>query len=142
MTAGKEELPRALQYEKLQDLKRYLNKMSPNSADSSYSLWKARKNLKRPIQRESPIRLSDGTWTRSDKENFKQDDEPLPNDQPICQLIPRKVIRFKLTKMARFMRDELNAKKTPGNGLVTAEILPKLSNVARIQNYALGILSC
>jgi hypothetical protein len=36
--------------------------------DTDYSLWKATKGLKQPTQRIPPVRKTDQTWARSDKE--------------------------------------------------------------------------
>ncbi|KAH9630294.1 hypothetical protein HF086_012479 [Spodoptera exigua] len=49
------------------------------TASSDYSLWKATRKLKRPINVAPPIRKSDGTWARTDQEKARTFSEHLSN---------------------------------------------------------------
>lgn len=90
LKAVKKKLHRALQHEKFRGLKRYPDKILLNSISSYYSLCKATKHLKRLIRRESPIRLSDSTRTRSDKEKWTVFAERTASElQPIFQPKPQ-----------------------------------------------------
>jgi predicted glycoside hydrolase/deacetylase ChbG (UPF0249 family) len=47
------------------------------TVDTDYSIWKATKRLKQPIQRIPQIRSADQTWARSDKEKANTFAGPL-----------------------------------------------------------------
>lgn len=46
----------------------YLKALKPQNKDKEYELYKATKFLKRPSKRNVPIKSSDGTWCKTDKE--------------------------------------------------------------------------
>lgn len=45
----------------------YLSELT-NEKSTNYSLWKATKNLKRPITHIPPIKKHDGSWARNNKQ--------------------------------------------------------------------------
>ena len=57
----------ALNEDQNQGIQNYLSELSATER-TDYSLWKATKNLKRPVNSNPPIRLPSGDWARSDEE--------------------------------------------------------------------------
>lgn len=54
------------QKEQNQGIQEYLESLTPTEA-TEYSLWKATRRLKRPLQHNPPIKNEDNTWARNDK---------------------------------------------------------------------------
>ena len=62
-----QQLKRVIQKLKEASIASYLENLTAD-ADTEYSLWKATRKLKRSITQVPPIRKSDGTWARDNKE--------------------------------------------------------------------------
>ena len=60
-------LQELLAYEKTVCLKNYLENLDATPA-SNYSLWRAARKLKTPVEYRPPLRTSTGGWARSDTE--------------------------------------------------------------------------
>ena len=110
---------------------KYLSDLS-NDKNADYSLWKCLKNLKRPIQQISPIKMPNQQWAKPDKQkanvffgaliehfsvNSQSNNLNLPeisaiNDEPIPDKAVEEVIKLK---------------KSAGFDLITAEALKQLS---------------
>ncbi|KAF9812277.1 hypothetical protein SFRURICE_012829, partial [Spodoptera frugiperda] len=61
------QLKRTLEKDRNDSFHNYLTSLDA-TASSDYSLWKATRRLKRPVNVSPPIRKSDGTWARTDQE--------------------------------------------------------------------------
>lgn len=67
LNRASEELKKMISdYENL-SFQNYLTRLTPNK-DTNYSLWRATKNLKRPVNHIPPIKKRDNTWARSNYE--------------------------------------------------------------------------
>lgn len=114
------------------------------TASSDYSLWKATRKLKRPVNVSPPIRKSDGTWARTDQEKAETFSEHLTNvftpypyegstvdAEEISNYLNTskntEEIHLKFTKaeVARIIKKS-DPKKSPGYDLVTNRILQEL----------------
>ena len=105
--------------------------------NTDYSLWKATRNIKRPIT--PPIRKEDGTWARNNKqkadtfadhlENIFKPNE-IDSDIDIQEVTNREEnITIKLVtpkEVANEIETNLNPKKAPGFDLITGNILKQL----------------
>jgi len=112
------------------------------SADkiSDYSLWKAAKNVNRPIRHAPPIKMNDNSWAKTDQqkvdafaEHLKNTFTPNEGDQtlPINEVwLERRVRIPKVTShevVAEIKR--MKMKKSPGFDWITAEILHNLPKI-------------
>ena len=59
-----QQLRRGIKELKKDSISAYLSELT-NDNNSDYSLWKANKNIKRPVMQISPIRETDGKWARN-----------------------------------------------------------------------------
>lgn len=112
---------------------------------TDYSLWKATRQLKRPQQHISPIKMNNGKWARTDKEKAKTFAEHLQNtfmpyppeiseaenseitnflDTPLQMDLPIK--KFKVSEVKDTI-NKLNPKKTPGYDMVTGKLVKELT---------------
>lgn len=112
--------------------------------DTDYSLWKELSHINRPIQRKDPIRNTNGTWQRSDKEkasafrdhlctvftpySYNADVEDLNQmnyfvdcPMPMCFDLPPVTIRE-----ISFQIKRLNARKAPGSDGISARTIKNL----------------
>ena len=121
----------------------YLTNLS-NTNTSDYSLWKATKRLKRPINQQSPIRKLNGNWARNDKEKAERFAEHLENifQPPDCQyeeilgnVVDQECKHINSTSCSEVMDviKNLKNKKAPGFDLITAEVLKQLPRKAIIK---------
>ena len=132
-------LQQALRLNEERNLKIFLNNLDPTER-TDYSLWKATKNLRRPIAHESPIRLENGTWARSTEEKVNAFAEHLesvftPNPgpstvvQPLIDDIVPNPIRFSLKEIESSIAS-IKLKKSPGKDRITPNMLKKLPTPA------------
>lgn len=139
------ELKKLLQRIRNQNVQEHLEKLTPTEA-TDYSLWRATRKMKRPIQQIPPLRDNTGTWARSNNEkakafaeylsnvfkpyNIEPNDEdnneiqnflniPFQLDLPIKKFTPKE-IQMVITK-------EINPKKAPGYDLISGKILQNLT---------------
>jgi len=129
---------------KNQEIQEYLSKLSA-TLETNYSLWKARKRLKRPQTHHSPIRKQDGSWARSEKE--KAEKSSFSISLKLLSLIrgsfhKRKRIGYSLTtpllphwislqdpfsvNEIKAIIKHLNPKKAPSYDLIINQVLQKL----------------
>lgn len=108
---------------------------------SSYSLWRRAKNSKKPIPMESPIRLPNGDWARSDAEkgiafanhleqvftpNLTSSNRSLPAVDAIPSINGISIAKKELINAIK----ELNVKKSPGRDLITGQMIKELPATA------------
>lgn len=73
-----QQLSREIKWFKENSLKNYLSNLTAEK-ESNYSLWKATKKLKNTVAHSAPIRKTDGTWAKSNKEKAEVFAEHLAN---------------------------------------------------------------
>lgn len=132
----------------------YLGNLSATKK-TNYSLWKATSKLKKPVTYSAPIRKTDGTWARSDKEKADVFADHLaeiftPNDINSDFTIGRLENNFD-TNINPITKNEiiheikkLKLNKAPGFDLITADILKNLpvkaiTQLTQIMNAALKL---
>lgn len=133
-------LKNALNVERNERISNYLNELSPTEA-SDYSLWKATKKLKRPINMCPPIRKNDGNWARSDQEKCDVFAAYLkkvfqPNEYSICENNLQNIhsidtsffspLKFKWKVVKKVIKEQIDAKKAAGHDLITGKMLKEL----------------
>lgn len=139
-----QQLRREIKALKDDSIKNYLRGLtSDNTTD--FSLWKATKQIKRPIMQIPPIRTVDGTWARNnaDKaqtfaEHLEQVFQPY-NEQETLLAVDEteeehEEIRLTTpTEVKNEIKNNINPKKAPGFDLITGEILKHLPRKAVIK---------
>lgn len=130
----------ALKKEKERQLHDFLSNLTPTD-QTDYALWKATKNINRPIPYESPIRLGNGNWARTDSEkgcvfaeHLQSVFTPNQSSAPTCLPLdilqpPKKPIKFKKNKIVSVI-NQLKPKKAPGYDKITPKMLKELPNIA------------
>ena len=117
-------------------LNKYLSELT-NNKNTDYSLWKATKGIKRPIEQNCPIKMANNEWARNNSQKVNIFSEHLvktfsPVEQCSSELPS---IEYKDTEVEiaetnineiKSIMKELNAKKAPGFDLITAEIIKQL----------------
>lgn len=110
--------------------------------DSGYSIWKATKGIKKPIQQNTPILGRDNKWINEDQakaEAFAKHLETVfkPNTTNIesqTKIQRRKPITFTLASVIHKIQD-LNPRKAPGYDNITGQMIKALP-----MNGKIGIL--
>lgn len=131
-------LKKLLKENKDNNFKKYVTQLTPFKA-TDYSLWNACKSLKRPILPESPIRLLNGEWARTNEEkskafadhltevftpyNFKT---TLPVAVPSSETL---YISFTLNEILNEIKS-LNNRKSPGVDQITGQMMKELPKIA------------
>lgn len=120
---------------------RYLENLSL-SANSNYSLWRATRRFKRPVERVSPLQDENGQWIRRSDEKVELFAKHLANTfQPhnsqtnvvfTPEDLPVQKISFIKPMEVAKMIDELNSRKSPGIDEISADILKGFSKKAVI----------
>ena len=127
---------------KNEDMQSYLKGLDATSA-TAYSLWKATKNLKRPVPNQPPLRRENNEWAASDEEKAVTFAEHLKHVfVPNPELSPSKTQEVSTLlqqcnqlepPISTFSKGEIkstinafNSKKAPGYDLITAKILKEL----------------
>lgn len=136
-------LKRFLHCLKNQQFQTFTENLSATEA-TDYSLWRVTKNMKQPKQYIPPILRLDGTWAKSDLEkseafaeyfssvfqpnssNIIHDDLEILEylDTPNQLELPIKP--FTTSEVRDMIKNNLNAKKSPGYDLITGKILKEL----------------
>jgi len=139
---------------KNQSIQEYLSQLSATE-NTDYSLWKATRYLKQPLQHNPPIRKNDGYWARSNAEKAELFAEHLekvfqPYPSEITEQEDRSILtsldspsqmdltikKFSFTEIKTTIHSELNPKKAPGYDLVTGKVLQELPDVGiRLLTY-------
>lgn len=123
----------------------YLTELS-NEKSTDYSLWKATKNLKRPIAHVPPIQKRDGTWARNNKQKadtfaihlesiFHPHDSDL-DESPLDDFISVDNLDISPTSLGeikKIIKDCISAKKAPGFDLITGNILKNLTRKSLVK---------
>ena len=132
-------LRKALEEERENGLQKYLSEVTATET-TDYSLWKAVKNLKKPNICQSPLRLPNGDWARSDKdkaETFAHHlKEVFNTNHTGTDYVPRphvrtnkhKKLKFKTKSIKNIIDNEINIKKSPGKDNITGQMIKKLPN--------------
>lgn len=128
-------------------MNRYLQTLTSDSS-TGYSLWKATKNLKRPIAHTPPIKIGPGAWAKNNEQKAKRfaehleaifqpnegesnvtptlnDENNMLEEEDIRLVTPREVINE--------IRRNINLRKSPGYDLISGEILKNLPKKALIK---------
>jgi len=118
----------------------YLRELTATEA-TDYSLWKATKQLKRPIIMCPPIRKINGDWARSNLEKcdvFASYLEEVfkPNECVVTNVMLEHVensddtqgkpINFKWKNVKNMIREKIDPKKAAGHDLITGKMLKEL----------------
>jgi hypothetical protein len=137
-----QQLKRLLYKIKNDRFQEYTANLSPTEA-SDYSLWKVTKHLKRPQVCIPPISKQDGTWAKSNSEKaeeFATYYSEVFKPHPINSGIEQDIIEyldsptqlelpikpFTPSEVNKVVKGDLNAKKAPGNDLITGKVLKEL----------------
>ncbi len=122
----------------------YLTSLAPTK-EAGYSLWKAAKNIRRPVTFNSPLRNEDGSWARCDLdkaelfcrhfENTFQDNEISSQVEltlPQCNVNDNEIIRPTSPMEVAQLIDKLNKKKSAGSDDVLPCMISELPRKAII----------
>lgn len=129
-------LKREIQRIKNESIGEYLKELKAEKS-TDYSLWKATKQLKRPIMQNPPIRNADGSWARDNEQKANRFAEHLYNtfqpntgtDLEVWNETNQENMEINLTSSAeitKVINENIDPKKAPGFDLVTGEILKQL----------------
>lgn len=123
----------------------YLQKLT-SDRNTDYSLWKATKNINKPVLHVSPIKEENGrTWAINNEQKAKRFAQHLekifkPNEgQPVDLLMNQPLqdeleIRLVTPKeVIKEIKFNINPKKSPGFDLITGEILHNFSRKAIVK---------
>ncbi|GBP11255.1 Probable RNA-directed DNA polymerase from transposon X-element [Eumeta japonica] len=133
------QLRNLLASEKTASFKEYLENLDATS-ETNYSLWRAARNLKRPVQFKPPLRNSSGDWARSDCEKGNLFADHLktvftPNacaevvDLPSTVSSPPHPVTFEFREVQNVIAN-LNPKKAPGIDGISNKMMIELPRVA------------
>lgn len=125
------------------NLDSYLENLSPNCSKQN-SLWKATKSFKPPIDGDSPLRLPNGNWARSDQEKAELfakhlssvfEPNPSTNDFRIPLLDEINyasdcALSFTPDELSCTIQNELSIKKAPGCDLISPKMIKELPMIA------------
>lgn len=142
------ELKQLLDESKNENIRTYLNELTPTSA-TDYSLWKATKRLKQPQISIPPIKMENGNWARNELEKastfashlrrvFQPFDKEHPAEEetyihefleaPFQMDLPIKNIT--LQEVQLLIKNTLNVKKAPGYELISGKVIKELPKKA------------
>lgn len=135
-----QQLSREIKWFKENSLKNYLSNLSAEK-ESNYSLWKATKKLKNSVKHRAPIRKTDGSWAKSNKEKADIFADHLagifqPNvgvsDIDVGNITNNYENTIPLVRRKELIKEikKLKLKKTPGFDLITAQVLKNLPHKA------------
>ena len=135
-------LKNLLDSKKTASLTEYLESLD-TTADSGYSLWRAARNLKRPVMSRPPLRKPNGDWGRNDIEKGKLFVDHLkqvftPNTANGYVELPPQVslsstatsLRFEMRDIERVIKD-LNVKKAPGIDKISNKMIMEMPRSAK-----------
>lgn len=106
-----------------------------------FSLWEARKKMKRPAQFRSPVRSADDSWTRRDAKKetafIKHMEKILLPPLPQMELRLRKISTVTRNgsfscQVTRIYKEQVDPRKAPGHDLITAKMLKGLPEIVII----------
>lgn len=135
-----QQLSREIKWFKENSMKNYLSNLSADK-ETNYSLWKATKKIKNTVTHKAPVRKTDGSWAKSNKEKAEIFAEHLagifqPNAgnsdidvENITNIYENSIPLVRRKELLKEIKG-LKLKKTPGFDLITAEILKNLPKKA------------
>ena len=109
-----------------------------NNKNTDYSLWKATKGIKRRIEQNCPIEISNNEWATNNSQKLKIFSEYLvkmfsPAEQCSSRLPSTEykdteieTAEATINEIKSIIMKEMNAKNTPGFDLITAEMIKEL----------------
>ncbi|XP_037944267.1 uncharacterized protein LOC119677070 [Teleopsis dalmanni] len=130
LNKASKDLKKALSDDKNRSLQEYLESLGPLK-ENNYSLWKATKKFKTPIQNDPPLRKPDGSWARNDEEKgcilaehlkgVFQPNPQLSDFQPNIESpsIVETPLTLCLDNVKETIRTFANPKKAPGYDKIT-----------------------
>lgn len=135
-----QQLRRDIKWFKENSLKNYISNLSAEK-ESNYSLWKATKKGKNTVAHRAPIKKTDGSWAKSNKEKAEIFAEHLANifqpnvgasDIDVENITNNYENSIPLVRRNELMKviKGLKLKKAPGFDLVTAQVLKNLPKKA------------
>lgn len=139
-----QQLKREIQQIKNESISIYLSNLTYDS-NTDYSLWKAAKQLKRPVIQSPPIKLEDGSWAKNNKQKAERFAEHLekifqPNegqeeqiDWEEINLQEEEIALVTPKEVAAEIKNNINSKKAPGFDLITGEVLKQLPKKAIVK---------
>lgn len=123
----------------------YLQNLTSDRS-TNYSLWKATKNIKRPITQIPPINIGPGKWAVSNQQKAKRFAEHLEeifkpyegqsNDEPTVNEVFNETLTIKLVSPREVWSEikyNINQRKSPGFDLISGEILHNLPRKALVK---------
>lgn len=138
-------LKRKIQNFKDECMDNYLGKLSSDRT-SDYSLWKAIKNSKKPINAIPPIKEASGRWIINSEQKadtfahhleqiFQPNEATALPDNDLVNHTSNDDLEIKLVtpKEVRNEISRLNKKKSPGYDLITGEVLQNLPHKAIVK---------
>lgn len=132
-------LTAALKANEESTLKCYLQNLSPTER-TDYNLWKATKDMRSPIEHESPVRLQNGSWAKSTDEkvnafanHLEEAFTPNSGSSAVClpeidEVVPRP-FRLRLKTIEDSVKD-LATKKSAGRDRITPKMIRELPHSA------------
>lgn len=139
-----QKLRRKIQQIKNESISSYLKELTAEK-DTNYSLWRVTKKLRKPITQIPPIKTANGQWARSSKHkaevfaNYLEETfQPYAaeGNQDLTTNIRGEEANIKLVtpkEIEKEIKNNINAKKSPGYDLITGEILKHLPKKAIIK---------
>lgn len=138
-----QQLKREIQRVKNESIGNYLSELT-NDHRTDYSLWKATKQLKRPILQNPPIRNADRTWARNNVQKacrfaehlqttFQSNDGEDLEDWYVPEPEDVEIRPTSLKEVSEEIRINIDPKKAPGFDLITGEVLKQLSKKAIVK---------
>ena len=135
-----QQLSREIKQFKENSLKNYVSNLSAGK-ESQYSLWKATKKMKNTVAHSAPIKKTDGTWAKSNKEKAETFAEHLANifqpnigasDIDVDNITNNYENSIPLVTRKELLKEIkcLKLKKAPGFDLITSQVLKNLPKKA------------
>jgi hypothetical protein len=130
-----------IQEHKNSEFQNYLKSLTPHK-DTDYSLYKATKGIKHPIEQNPPLKKSDGGWASSDRDKADRFSEHLetvfsPHPPQGDEYFPPRsseeggeIKPFKPIEVANMIDKNVNVKKAPGFDKITGRMLKELPRKA------------
>ena len=145
LSIASKKLKRSLQLEEDRQSRKYIESLT-NNKHTNYSIWKEAKDIKPPVEAQSPLRKADGTWARSaeDKANLFAcylstvfQPNPQTNDFVLGETLDTTqnyddIIVVSPEDIDTIIKENINVRKSPGYDSITPSMIKKLPNVAII----------
>ena len=153
LSVASKKLRRALQIEEDRRDKSYIESLM-NNKFTNFSLWRAAKSIKPPVEAQSPLRKADGTWARNAEEKANLfahhlstvfQPNPPTNDFVLGEtndiaLNDDDMISISPEDINTIVKENMNQKKSPGYDLITPSMIK--NRTARGNNSAVYNVQC